>query len=341
MKRIMVVLLGLILILGLFGCNSQNNAGASAGAVAGATELKLAHNLAEDHPVHKALEEFAKEVETKTDGKVVIKIFANGQLGDERGVLEQLKIGAVDMTKVNSASLENFSPVYKAFTLPYMFENLEHFYAVMDGEIAEEIYESSKNEGFSGLTYYDSGARSFYTKTKPITTLEDLKGLKIRVMDNPSSIRMMELLGAQATPLPYGDIYTSLSAGVIDGAESNETALTLGKHGEICKFFSYDEHTRIPDFLVISNKAWDKIPSEYHQIIKDAAKASTEYQKEIWAEALKQAKTDAEAMGVAFNEVDKAPFKAAVAPMYDELKGAHPEVYGIVEKILALAPEKG
>lgn len=297
-------------------------------------ELKLAHNLAEDHPLHIAIQQFADDVAAGTDGNITVKIFPNGMLGTEREVMEQVQNGALDMSRVGAASLENFSEVFSAFTVPYIFDDEAHFYTVMDGPLADKIYDATADQGFTGLTYYDGGARSFYTKNTPINSPADLKGLKIRVMENPSSIRMMELFSASATPMAYGDIYTALQQGVLDGAENNPTALTLGKHGEVAKYYSFDEHTRIPDFLIVSTSTWEKIPENYQKVIKEAAVASTEAHKVMWKESVDSSIKEAqEKYGVEFVYPDKKAFQDAVQPMYEELK-EKPEVYAIVEEIL-------
>ncbi len=339
MKKIISIVMASALALSLAACGSSGgNSTASGGDAPAASgqklELKLAHNLAEDHPLHIAIQQFADDVAAGTDGNVTIKVFPNGMLGTEREVMEQVKNGALDMTRVGAASLENFSEVFSAFTVPYLFDDEAHFYRVMDGPLAEKIYTATEAQGFMGLTYFDGGARSFYTKDTPINSPEDLKGLKIRVMENPSSIRMMELFDASATPMAYGDIYTALQQGVLDGAENNPTALTLGKHGEVAKYYSFDEHTRIPDFLVISTSTWEKIPEEYRPVIKEAAAKATEAHKTLWKESVDTAIKEAEEKyGVEFVYPDKKAFQEAVKPMYEELK-AKPEVYEIVEEIL-------
>ncbi len=343
MKKLLSLTMALCMAIGLTACgggtptpspSNTNVADNNANTVEEKMELKLAHNLAEDHPLHIVVQQFADEVAEKTNNNVTIQIFPNGTLGNDREVLEQLQSGAVDITRVGSAALENFSDIYSAFTVPYIFDDKEHFYKVMDGPLAEKIYSAGSSEGLYGLTYYDGGSRSFYTKSKPINTPDDLKGLKMRVMENPSSIRMMQLFNASSTPMAYGDIYTALQQGVLDGAESNTTALTLGKHGEVAKFYSFDEHTRIPDFLIISDSLWNKLSDEYKQIFKEAAKRSTETHKELWQKALDDAVEQAKSeYGVEFSYPDKKPFQDAVAPIYDELKDK-PEVYEIVQEII-------
>lgn len=294
--------------------------------------LKLADALAADHPTSVILEQFAEEVEEKTDGEVKIRLYMNGVLGSEREVLEQIQNGAVDISRVSAANLENFNPVYQAFTLPYLFADQEHFYKVMDGPIVDPVYQASLDSGFMGLTYFDSGARSFYTKSQCVETPEDLEGQKLRVINSHTSIRMVELMGGIPTPLPYGEIYTALQQGVIDGAENNPTALTLGRHGEVVKCYSLDEHLRIPDFLVISETAMDRLTDEQMAVIKEAAVNATQAQKEAWNAAVDEAMQQINEMGVEIVNPEKAPFQEKVAPLIEEYK-KNPAIGDLVDAI--------
>lgn len=297
------------------------------------TRLTLANSLSADHPTSAALQQFADEVKERTDGEVTIQLFLNAVLGSEREVLEQLQNGAVDMTRVSAGNLENFDPVFKAFTLPYIFKGEDHFYRVMTGPVADEVYNATEGSGFVGLTFFDSGARSFYTTDKPINTPEDLAGQKIRVLNSNSSIRMVEMMGGSPTPMPYAEIYTALQMGVIDGAENNVTALTIGRHGEVAKFYSQDEHLRIPDFLVISNAAAEKLTDEQNAIVKEAALNATESFRALWDQAVKDSTAEAEKMGVTFVSPDQAPFREKVMPLLDEYRN-DPDFGGLLTQIL-------
>ncbi|MCR6108946.1 TRAP transporter substrate-binding protein [Bacillus sp. A301a_S52] len=282
--------------------------------------FRLGHNLAEDHPVHLGLANFAEIVEEESGGAMTIEIFPNAVLGDEREVLEQVQVGGVDMTKVSAGALENFSSAYSAFSLPYVFADEDHFFESMASEAVQDLYMDTEDEGFIGLTWYDSGARSFYTRDTPIMHPDDLQGLRIRVMDSQTQIDMLEAMGGAPTPMPYGEIYTALQQGVVDGAESNPTALTTGQHGEVAKAFSFDEHTRIPDMLVMSSSTWNGLSSDQQDILSDAAARSTEYQIEVWADAIDEAMEEAEEMGVEFYYPEQEAFFEAVQPVHEKYR---------------------
>ena len=209
--------------------------------------LTLAHGLSETHTVHIAMTQFAEEVNEKTDGRIQVKIFPNGQLGSENENLEQLQAGVIAMTKVSAPGLATYNDAFNTFGLPYIFNDTDDFYHVMDSQEMQDFFLSTGDDGFVTLTYYTSGARSFYTKDRAIRTPADLKGLKIRVQDMKSQTDMMTYLGGIPVAMSYGDVYTSLQTGIIDGTENNETALTTGKHGEVCKVYSVDQHAMIPD----------------------------------------------------------------------------------------------
>jgi len=301
--------------------------------------LKLGHNLAEDHAVHISLTAFAADVAAKSNGTINIQIFPNGTLGSESDMISQVQFGMLDMAKVSASTLGNYNKLYNAYSVPYVFDNQEHYYSVMDGEIAQELYMATEGDGFIGLTWLDSGSRSFYTKDRAIRTPADLKGLKIRTMDSQMAIDMMSNLGGSATVMGYSDIYTGLQQGVIDGAENNVTALR--DHGDVAKFYSFDEHTRIPDIVVLSADVWNSMSDAQKDVMKTCAQAATDAYKTAWKafedEVLANAVNN---NGVELvRDVDIAAFQAAVAPIYDNLKASEPDVYAVVEKIRAAAAQ--
>ncbi len=298
--------------------------------------MKLSHNQGKDHPVHQSMQFFADRVKELTNDEVRIRIFPDAQLGEQRESLEQVQNGAIEMAKSNAAELEAFHDHFGAFNYPYIFNDRDHYYRVLLGDIGKKILQSSKEKGFIGIAYYDAGARSFYAK-KPILSPDDLKGLKVRVQPSPTAIEMVKIMGANPTPLSYAELYTALQQGVVDAAENNPTALTLSRHGEVTKDFSQDEHTMVPDVLVISTKAWDKLSAEQQKAIETAAHESTLKMKDLWAESTLSERKKAEALGVTFHEVNKAPFQKAVEPMFDVLKQSNPAVYNLTQEIKAAA----
>jgi tripartite ATP-independent transporter DctP family solute receptor len=323
MRKVIGVVLAAAFVLLATGCTPKEGSVEKNKTVT----LKLAHNLNEQHSVHLALKDFAEKVEELSNGTMKVQIYPNGQLGSESEVLEQLKAGAVTLTKVSAAALTPYSDGYNAFTLPYVFADEDHYFTCMESDAVQNLYNSTADKGFVGLTFYNSGARSFYTTDKVIMTPADLAGEKIRVMGFQSQTDMVDALGGTPVGMSYGEVYTSLQSGVIDGAESNETALTNGKHGEVAKNFSLDEHTRIPDILVISSKVMDSLTDEQKAIIKEAAAASTEMHKVLWKESIDAAVKEAkETMNVQFYNVDKAPFRIAVQPVLDKYSSEYPEV---------------
>ena len=321
--------------LTLAGCASSGAAGSADATAEHPLVLNLAHNLAETHITSIALQEFADRVEEKSNGRIQIKIFPNGTLGSETEVLEQLMAGVVDMTRVSAPGLATYNEGYHTFGLPYIFDDNENYYKVMGSEQMGEFFRSSEADGFVTLTYYTSGSRSFYTIDRPIRTPEDLNGLKIRVQDMKSQTDMLKALGGTPVAMAMGDVYTALQTGIIDGTENNETALTTGMHGEICKFYSVDQHTMIPDVLVIATDTWEKLSEEDRQLLIDTAKESTENHIEKWeqtvAEAVETATND---MGVTFIEdVDKEAFRSATADMIESYKSQYPKVGDVLEII--------
>ncbi len=336
MKKFAAIALAATLVLGLAGCGSSGSAQTSDTATAeNPLVLTLAHGLSESHTVHIAMTEFAEKVEERTDGRIKIEIYPNGQLGSENENMEQLMAGVISMTKVSAPGLATYNEAYHTFGLPYIFDDTEDFYHKMDSQEMRDFFLSSEDDGFVTITYYTSGARSFYTKDTPIRTPDDLKGLKIRVQDMQSQTDMLEALGGTPVAMAYGDVYTSLQTGIIDGTENNETALTTGKHGEICKVFSMDQHAMIPDVLVMGADVWNSIAPEDQQIILEAAYESTDSHKVAWdaaiEEAVEEAKTE---MGVTFIEdVDKEAFREATADMIQEYCDRYPGVNDLLNTI--------
>jgi len=332
-KKIAALATAAVLCAGLMaGCGASSTTADTSYSAENPLVLTLAHGLSETHTVHIAMTQFAEEVNEKTDGRVQIKIFPNGQLGSENENLEQLQAGVIAMTKVSAPGLATYNEAYNAFGLPYIFNDTEDFYHVMDSQQMQDFFLSTGDDGFVTLTYYTSGARSFYTKDRAIRTPADLKGLKIRVQDMKSQTDMMNYLGGIPVAMSY-----SLQTGIIDGTENNETALTTGKHGEVCKVYSVDQHAMIPDVLIMSEKVWKQISPEDQEIILEAAHNSTEAHKVMWDTAIEEAVKEAqETMGVEFvYDVDKEAFREATQPMIEAYENEYPGVKTLMDTIEA------
>lgn len=322
----------LLLVVMLFGgaCQTQQEE----------VVIKLGHGLDPSHPVHQAMEEMARTLAEKSDSTMQIDIYPSEQIGTERELLELLQVGSVDMTKVSSAVLEGFSSPYKVFGLPYIFRSDAHRYAVMEGEVGREILLSSQDVWLRGLTFYDAGTRSFYTTDTPIREPEDLRGLNIRTMSSPVSIRMVNEMGGSATPISFGELYTALQQGVVDGAENNAPSFYLTNHYELCNYYSLDEHTAPQDVLLVSTHLWERLTEQQRTWLQEAANESAQYQKTLWAEASKEAMQAVKKAGVEIIRPDKSKFREAVKPVYEYYRETEPRVYELYEKVQNLKVEK-
>jgi tripartite ATP-independent transporter DctP family solute receptor len=288
------------------------------------TVLKLGHGLDNKHPVHKAMEFMAKSVDENSEGTLRVEIFPSEQLGNEKECIEALQIGYLAMTKTSSAVMEAFVPQIKIFGLPYLFRDSDHFWKVCLGEIGEDLLEAGSAKRLKGLCYYDSGARSFYAK-KQIETPADLNKdgvkMKVRVMNSPMAMDMVSTMGGSPTPISWGELYTSLDAGVVDAAENNPPSFQLSGHYEICKYYTLDEHVRVPDMLIISTRVWENLSKEHQVILKAAVDESVAHQRKLWKEAEEHAIKVVEEAGVTVIKPDKGFFREAVKPMWDKYEG--------------------
>lgn len=273
-------------------------------------------------PVIDSMVEFGRLVEEKTDGQVTVEYFPDGQLGSETELIELTQTGGIDFTKVSGSALEGFSKDYSIFSVPYLFDSEEHFFEVMENKaITDEIYNSTEELGFVGITYYDSGQRSFYMTDGPVNSLSDLKGKKIRVMQSETAIKMVELLGASPVPMGSSEVYTSLQSNLINGAENNEFVLYTAGHGGVAKYYSYDEHTRVPDIVIMNSEVKERLTNEQYEAVLAAAKESTEFEKAVFKDAVEEEKAIAtKEYGVVYNDLDTTEFLAAVQPLHEQFK---------------------
>jgi len=298
--------------------------------------IKMGHAQVTNHPVHEAMLFLAKRVEEKSNGKLRMKVFPNQQLGSERELLELLQIGSLGMTKVSAAALEGFAPTMSVFGLPYLFRDDAHQKKVLEGEIGKQLLLDGEEFWLRGLTYYDAGKRSFYTKDKPVATPADLAGKKVRVMESVTASNMVKAMGGSPTPVSYGELYTALQQGIVDAAENNPPSLYTSKHYEVCKFYSLDEHAALPDVVIVSTKVWESLTTQEQQWLQESADESAVYQYELWAASTAESMRELEKAGVTITYPDKGPFREAVKGIYDQLAIDQPEIYKIVTAIQAV-----
>tara|TARA_B100000678_G_scaffold84407_1_gene70158 strand:- start:626 stop:1612 length:987 start_codon:yes stop_codon:yes gene_type:complete len=296
--------------------------------------IRLGHGLDVTHPVHKAMKFMADRVEEKSKGKLKVVIYPSQQLGTERELVELLQIGSLGMTKVSTGVVENFAPELKVFGLPFLFKDREHRFKVLESKIGENLLEASVRNRLKGLTFYDAGSRSFYS-TQALNSPADLKGQKIRVMESQTAINMVKYLGGSPTPVSWGELYTALQQGIVDGAENNLPSFYLSYHYEVCKHYMVDEHTALPDELLISTIVWDKLSKQEQKWLKEAAMESSEYEKKIWREAELHALEEIKKAGVKVTYPEKEQFREMVQPMYDEFK-KDPQMKKTIEAIQAV-----
>lgn len=288
-------------ILLLIACNGEQEV----------KTLRLAHGLDTKHPVHEAMQVLGKRLEQKSKGKLKVEIYPFGQLGGERETLELLQIGSLDIAKVSAGVLENFIPEYKVFSIPYLFRDKEHMTRIYDGPVGKSILAEGQKFNLQGLTFYDAGSRSFYTTKKPVTAPADLKDMKIRVMKSNMAISMLYELGAAPTPISFGELYTALQQGVVDGAENNIPSYYTSKHYEVSKFLSIDEHTSVPDVLVIGTETLQRLNDQEKKWLYEAADESKNAQRILWEAAETESLKMVKESGVQVNYPDKKSFQLA------------------------------
>ena len=295
---------------------------------------QLRHKFSEEHPEYKGMEEFKEYVESKLGDKYEVQIFPNELLGSQTKAIELTQTGAIDFTVAGTPNLEVFADVYEVFSMPYLFTSEEAYFAAMnDTDYMNKIYASTEDTGLQVVTWYNVGTRNFYAK-KPINTPDDLKGLKIRVQQSPASIKMAKAFGAAASPMSFGEVYTAIQQGVIDGAENNELALTDNKHGEVAKYFTYSKHQMIPDVLIANYKFLNELSDDEREVFEEAAKISTETELAAWEEDVAAAKKTAEEdMGVTFIEPDINVFKDKVKNVQKEMLEANPNIRDLYDHI--------
>ena len=327
MKKLTALAFGIAVAVSLTGCGSLTG---------GKRIIRFSHAQSETHPEHLGLLAFKEYVEEKLGDKYEVQIFPNELLGSAQKAIELTQTGAIDFVVAGTANLETFADVYEIFSMPYLFDSEEVYKSVMqDTEYMENVYASTDEAGFRVVTWYNAGTRNFYGKS-PIRTPEDLKGKKIRVQQSPASVEMVKAFGAAAAPMGFGEVYTAIQQGVIDGAENNELALTNNKHGEVAKYYSYNKHQMVPDMLVANLKFLNSLSPEDYQVFKEAAALSTEVEMEEWDKSIEEAKKIAtDEMGVEFIDVDVEAFKEKVLPLHESMLQENEKIRDLYDHIQA------
>ncbi len=308
-------------------------------APAAAQQFRAADTHADGYPTVEAVEYMGELLSAWTNGRIGIEMFAGRQLGEERDTIEQTIVGVIDINRVNLAPLNGIVPETAIPALPFIFRSTEHMRTVMDGEIGQEIMAAMEEHGLVGLAYYDSGARSFYNSVRPITSPADMEGLRIRVQNSDLFVATMEALGANATPMEFGQVYEALANGVIDGAENNWPSYESTRHFEVANHYTLNQHSLSPEVLVMSKATWDGLSESDQQLVRKAAALSVPFMRELWDARVEASRAIVEANGnEIIYEVDKQPFIDAMAPVYERFAGT-PELADLVERIQAVGAE--
>ncbi|MEX0929354.1 MAG: TRAP transporter substrate-binding protein [Balneolales bacterium] len=311
-----------LLLFTLLSCGRQSDV----------TVIKLGHGLDVTHSVHLGMERMADLVYERSGGKMRIDIYPSQQLGSERETIELLQIGSLGMTKVSASVMEGFAPAFDVFNVPFLFRNDEHRFNIYEGEIGKSILMKGEPFWVRGLTYYDAGFRSFYTKDRPVNHPDDLRGLRIRVQESQSSIQLVNTMGGSATPISWGELYTALQQGVVDGAENNLPSFYLSRHYEVCDYLIMNEHTSVPDVLLISTFVWDSLTREEQELLQAAADESYHYQKTLWEKASNDALARVKEAGIEVIYPDKQPFVDGVQTLYANYR---PDLKDLIQLIQA------
>ena len=298
------------------------------------TVLRSADTHPDGYPTVEAVKYMGDLIKQRTDGRYSVEVYHSAQLGEEKDTIEQTQTGVIDLNRVSMGPFNGIVPETAVPSLPYMFRSVEQMRHVMDGPIGDDILKAFEAHDLVGLAFYDSGARSFYNTKKDITSIADLKGMKFRVIQSDVFVDMVNALGANATPMAYGEVYSALETGVIDGAENNWPSFESAKHYEVAKHYTTDEHQIVPEVLVMSKSSWDKLSPEDQAIVRQAAKYSVVKMRELWDAQEKKSRDLVEKAGVKVSEIDKQPLIDAMKPVYDKYLST-PELKDLAARIQA------
>ena len=300
-----------------------------------AREFRAADTQNESYPTVQALHYMGSLVAERSGGRHAIKVFHSRQLGEEKETLEQTRAGAIDLNRTNVALIGTMVPAMNVLAMPFLFRSIEHLQKVLDGPIGNEILDSFEPYGFIGLAFYDSGARSIYNNVRPVTSMADLKGLRIRVQQSEQMVEMIRSLDADPVALPYGQVLTGLSTKLIDGAENNWPSYESSRHYEVAKNYSLTEHSMSPELLVFSKAVWDTLGKEEQDVIRAAAKESVPYMRQLWDEREAKSRAAVEAGGATIiSDIDRQGFVDAAKPVYDKF-AADPKLQDLIKQVQA------
>ena len=305
----------------------------AAATAAFAREFRAADTQNEDYPTVQALRYMGSLIAERSNGRHEIKVFHSHQLGEEKETLEQTRVGAIDLNRTNVALIGNMVPSTNVLAMPFLFHSIEHMQKVLDGPIGNEILGSFEPYGFVGLTFYDSGARSIYNSVRPVRTLADIKGLRLRVQQSELMSDMVRALGAEPVQLPYGQVITGLATKLIDGAENNWPSFVTTDHYKLAGYYTLTEHTMSPEVLVMSKKAWESLSADDRKLFRDAALQSNLFMRAKWKDLEQRSRRQAEAAGVTIvTDFDRKPFEAAMADIYAKAQ-RNPAAARLIERI--------
>ena len=281
--------------------------------------LRSSDTHPDGYPTVEAVKYMGELVKQRTGDRICIEVFHSAQLGEEKDTIEQTQFGVIDMNRVSLGPFNNIIEETKVFSLPFIFRSTDHMHKVVDGEIGQEVLKAFENHNLVGLAYYDSGSRSFYNREKPITSIDDIKGMKFRVMQSDIFVDMVGALGGNATPMPYGEVYSAIQTGVIDGAENNWPSFESSGHFEVAGYYTLNQHLIVPEVLVMSKASFDKLSAEDQAIVREAARESVGKMRELWTAREKVSEEKVRAAGVQIvSDIDKTPFIEAMKPVYDK-----------------------
>ena len=302
-------------------------------ARAHAREFRVADTQTAEYPTVRALQLMAQIIEERTAGRHRLRVFHSRQLGEEKETIEQTRMGAIDLNRTNVAPIGSLVPMANVLSLPFLFRSFDHLHRVLDQGVGQEILSGFQRHGFVGLTFYDSGARSIYNSVKPIRSIADMKGLRIRVQQSSLMSDVIAALGADPIELPYGQVATALSTKLLDGAENNWPSYVTTNHYRLAPYYTLTEHTMSPEVLVMSLRAWETLSPEDRDIFLEAAVKSNIFMRQLWTSLEEQSRQQARAAGnVIIADFDRKPFEQAMSAIYDKT-ATNPEAQGLIERI--------